>query len=289
MPGLVLRVTAPRTFSVWYRIKGDARRFMLGPADEVSLADARDRALEIRDQARRGIDAVEVKRAADAEVQMARLLGATFADLSARYSESAASGDGMKRGEALAPRTLAEYRRVLKADVLPALGGAAPREIARAHVRALVDSIRAKGHPVHANRVLAVLKSVFSWALRKDLVAASPAPASRARGSAHGNASTATPSCARSPRLYPAPSLRISSRSSSSPRPGPRRLAPPGGPTWTSRGACGRSPTSSRGGHTCSLSARVRFCVFVVPLALGLAGMAIAEIPRALRLLGALL
>jgi integrase len=80
----------------------------------------------------------------------------------------------MKRGEALAPRTLDEYRRVLKADVLPALGGIVPAEITKAHVRALVDSIRAEGHPVHSNRVLAVLKSIFSWAQRKDLVAISP-------------------------------------------------------------------------------------------------------------------
>jgi hypothetical protein len=51
-----------------------------------------------------------------------------FAELTARYLETAARGDGMKRGEALAPRTLDEYRRVLKADVLPALGGIAPGE-----------------------------------------------------------------------------------------------------------------------------------------------------------------
>jgi integrase len=173
--GLVLRVTArARTYSVWYRVNGAPRRFTLGPADEISLADARQRALEIRAQARVGVDAVGAKRAAKAEAQRARLVGETFADLVARYLESAARGDGMKRGEALAPRTLAEYRRVIKADVLPALGGMAPDGVAKVQVRALLDSIRAKGHAVHANRVLAVLKSVFSWALRKDLVAASP-------------------------------------------------------------------------------------------------------------------
>jgi hypothetical protein len=37
-------------------------------------------------------------------------VGETFADLTARYLESAARGDRMKRGEALAPRTLDEYR-----------------------------------------------------------------------------------------------------------------------------------------------------------------------------------
>jgi integrase len=175
VPGLILRVTArARTFSVWYRMNGVPRRLTLGPADEITLADARERAVEIRDQARVGVDAVVVKRAAAAEAQKARLVGETFADLAARYLESAARGDGMKRGEPLAPRTLDEYRRVLKADVLPALGGISPREITKPHVRALVDSIRAQGHAVHANRVLAVLKSIFSWALRKDLMATAP-------------------------------------------------------------------------------------------------------------------
>jgi len=173
--GLVLRVTPKaRTYCVWYRMNGASRRFTLGPADELSLADARERALQIRDQARVGVDAGVVKRAAAAEAQKTRLVGATFADLTARYLESAGRGDGMKRGEALAPRTLDEYRRVIKADVLPALGGIAPGEVTKAHVRAIVDSIRAEGHPVHANRVLAVLKSIFSWALRKDLIAATP-------------------------------------------------------------------------------------------------------------------
>src|SRR5438093_12366904 len=140
------------------------RRFTLGPADELTLADARERALAIRDQARVGVDAIIVKRAAAAEAQKARLVGETFADLAARYLEAATRGDGMKRGEALAPRTLDEYRRVIKADILSALGGIAPREVTKAHVRAIVDSIRAEGHTVHANRVLAVLKSIFSWA-----------------------------------------------------------------------------------------------------------------------------
>jgi len=173
--GLVLRVTAKsRTYSVWYRINGTPRRFTLGPVDEISLADARGRASEIRTEMRKGVDAVAVKRAAGAQAQKVRLVGETLADLISRYLKSAAEGDGMKRGEALAPRTLDEYRRVFKADVLPALGAVAPGDVTKAHIRALVDSIRAKGHAVHANRTLAVLKSVFSWALRKDLIGGSP-------------------------------------------------------------------------------------------------------------------
>jgi hypothetical protein len=161
-----LRVTGKaRTYCVWYRVNGAARRLTLGPGDEIGLADARSRASAIRDQARLGVDAAVVKRAAAAAAQKAKLVGETFADLSARYLECASSGDGMKRGEALAPRTLDEYRRVLNTDVLPALGAIAPGEITKAHVRALVDSIRAEGHAVHANRALATVKSIFAWAL----------------------------------------------------------------------------------------------------------------------------
>jgi hypothetical protein len=61
VPGLVLRVTATaRTYSVWYRMNGAPRGFTLGPADEITLAEARERALEIRAQARVGVDAVGV-------------------------------------------------------------------------------------------------------------------------------------------------------------------------------------------------------------------------------------
>ncbi len=57
-PGLVLRVTGrARAYSVWYRVNGVPRRFTLGPADEVDLADAREQALEIRRQSRSGVDA----------------------------------------------------------------------------------------------------------------------------------------------------------------------------------------------------------------------------------------
>lgn len=45
---------------------------------------------EIRTQMRKGIDAVALKRAAAAEAQKAKLVGETFADLTARYLESAA-------------------------------------------------------------------------------------------------------------------------------------------------------------------------------------------------------
>src|SRR5207253_11524306 len=60
--GLVLRVTGKaRTYSAWYRMNGAVRRFTLGPADEITLADARARALEVRAQRRMGVDAVAVK------------------------------------------------------------------------------------------------------------------------------------------------------------------------------------------------------------------------------------
>jgi len=81
-------------------MNGAVRRFTIGPADEISLADARARALEVRAQRRMGVDAVVVKRAAAAEAQKARLVGHTFANLTARYLQSAVRGDGMKRGEA---------------------------------------------------------------------------------------------------------------------------------------------------------------------------------------------
>jgi integrase len=74
------------------------------------------------------------RKAAQVEAQKARLVADSLSDLSTRFLAS--------HGPSLAPRTLAEYRRTLAVDILPELGEQPPKEITRAMVRALLDSIR---------------------------------------------------------------------------------------------------------------------------------------------------
>jgi integrase len=167
VPGFMLRVSGGngRTYAVWYRVNGQARRFTIGSIDVISLADARERARQILADARAGIDAMAERKAAQVEAHKARLLADSLDDLSRRFLAS--------HGSSLAPRTLAEYRRTLVVDVLPELGGLPPKEITRAMVRALLDTIR-KRAPTQANRTLATLRKLFSWAVEHEIVEVSP-------------------------------------------------------------------------------------------------------------------
>lgn len=63
------------------------------------------------------------------------------------------------------PRTAAEYRRMLSLLVLPRLGERRVMAITRADVASLHHGLRAT--PYQANRVLAVLSKLFSWAEKR--------------------------------------------------------------------------------------------------------------------------
>jgi len=169
LPGFMVRVTpnGVRTFAVWYRVRGGggARRLTIGRVGTISLADAREAAAKILRDARSGVDAVAERQKDRAEAQRARLVGDSLGRLTERFLE--------KHGPTLAPRTLAEYRRTLEADVLPELGAVAPKDVTKADVRTLIDGIRDRA-PTQANRTFATLRKLFAWAVEHDLLASSP-------------------------------------------------------------------------------------------------------------------
>src|SRR5258706_14388586 len=69
---------------------------------------------------------------------------------------------------------MAAYHGVLLNDVLPAWKGRKLDSIKRADVKLLLAGIRVD-RPVHANRTLAVIKRLYSWALDSEIVENSPA------------------------------------------------------------------------------------------------------------------
>ncbi len=72
-------------------------------------------------------------------------------------------------------RGIAEKRRALSVDVLPRLGPVPIDAIGKSDIRSILDSIVARGAPIHANRVLAYLRRLFNWAVERDIIAVSPA------------------------------------------------------------------------------------------------------------------
>lgn len=168
LPGFELRVTASgvRTFAVRYSRDGKTRRYTIGRMPPLSLASARDIAKRVLGDALKGVDphaekvAQRRKRAQPTQ---------SFGALCELFLEAARTKDNLP----LRPTTLYNWRNIANVEILPALGEMAPEAITRRDVRGVVERIAAQ-RPYWGNRVFELIRRVFSWAVEKDLVNASP-------------------------------------------------------------------------------------------------------------------
>lgn len=159
LPGFGLRVS-PRGRKSWfvmYRFHGRPRRMTFGPYPHISLADARGRAAEVMRDVFRGIDS--------AAVRFEERQAESFAELAAEY---------MERHAKPKKRTWREDERILNRELLPSWRHLKAREIARRDVRVLIDRVVARGAGIHANRIFALARKVFNFALQRDIVTANP-------------------------------------------------------------------------------------------------------------------
>jgi len=92
--GLWLKVTegGSKSWILRYAFNGRERWTGLGPYPEVSLADARDKAMAWRRQVRQGIDPMQVKHQAAAVARAEQAKTITFDSCAERYIESHRSG-----------------------------------------------------------------------------------------------------------------------------------------------------------------------------------------------------
>jgi len=158
-PGLALRVTGNggKTWAVLYRHRGRLRRLTLGSLKTLGLADARTRARNaIRDAGDGKDPATEKQQARKAE---------TIDDLITDYLEKYAQ----RR-----KRSWKEDRRILNNYVLLAWKSRAIVDIARRDVRTLMEDV-AERAPVMANRLLACVRKMFSFAIDQELIEHNPA------------------------------------------------------------------------------------------------------------------
>jgi hypothetical protein len=161
--GLVLRISdrGTRSWSVLYRRKSDGRRrrYTCGAYPQVSLADARAKALEVLARVARGEDPAREDRRAPGERP------STFGELAERY---------LKHAQA-SKRSGFQDRQVLQKDVLPVLGREPLDAIRRAGVGEIIQKIVARGSPIQANRTFEIVRGLYNWALGAGLVETTPA------------------------------------------------------------------------------------------------------------------
>jgi integrase len=161
IPGLQLRVTPAgvKTFSLFRRVKGSGpERITVGTFDNTTVEQARKRAAQINSAIDGGANPAAVKRAHKSEL--------VFAELFREYIDRHA-----KPRKRTWPEDQSKYELYLAKPLGPKkLSG-----IDRADVAAVHSTVTRQAKPVTANRVLALISSVFGWAVKVGLWNVNPA------------------------------------------------------------------------------------------------------------------
>ena len=163
--GLELRVTANgvKTFSLRRRVRGgDVERHTIGRFPECSAAAAREKANEFIPQLAVGVSVAAQKRKKKGELR--------FRELFDQYFE---------RHSKPRKRTWKEDRSKYDQHLAKALGPLKLSAVTRQAVATIHSAITLAGAPIAANRVLALVSSVFGWARSAGLWEGNPASAIR--------------------------------------------------------------------------------------------------------------
>jgi integrase len=160
-----IKAPTVKAWSVQLRHHGIKKRITIGRFPEMGLVDARRKASEAIAALAAGNDPVEARRAQRRKARAGTGPISTLTDLLDEYARLV--------GHSL--RTWKSQRGTIER----AFRGSLDRklsEIGRHDVRAAVE-VLAKSAPVHANRALRYLRTVFRWAVRRELLLSNPADA----------------------------------------------------------------------------------------------------------------
>jgi integrase len=173
--GIIVRPNGKKTFFVRYRLGRRFRRVILGDYPAVRLRGLRDRARQLLGRVADGDDP---------QAEKVEQRGAvTFRALAASYLAVHA-----KRRK----RTWRQDERMLERDLLPSWGHLVANEIRRRDVVLLLDRVVARGSPVMANRIRALVSKIFAFALARDLVEFNPVAGSSRPGEERSRARVLT-------------------------------------------------------------------------------------------------
>lgn len=156
--GLVLQIT-PASSRTWLlrTLVGEKRREIgLGGFPDVTLAMARERAREAKDQIRRGVDPVEEKKVARAMLIAAQRRGLLFSDAVDKYL--AAKLDAFKNA-----KHRQQWRNTLDTYAMPELGKMLVHDITVQDVLRVLEPIW-QSKTETATRVRGRIECVLSWA-----------------------------------------------------------------------------------------------------------------------------
>ena len=174
VPGLylVIQPSGKQSWAYRYRFNGRPRKWTIGPCAAIDLKTARELAREALRRVSCGADPCTDKKAAKAAARIPVGL-----DLIETVTSRFVAQHAKRK---LKPATAAEIERLLGREVVAPWRGRRLSQITRADIHDLLDGIVTRGSPVTANRTLAWLRRMSSWAIERGLIEASPCAGIRA-------------------------------------------------------------------------------------------------------------
>lgn len=155
--GIGIGSTGKKTFILYRKINGRPERLTLGRYPDLTIEQARGKASEINSSIAKGANPADVKRGHAAEL--------TFEELFSQY---------MERHAKQHKRTWTEDQQRFMQYLKGPLGKKKLSQINRQAVASIHSRITMDGHPVVANRVLALVSSVYGWAVSAGLLETNP-------------------------------------------------------------------------------------------------------------------
>lgn len=156
-PGLSVRVgkQGQKTFTVKYRYGLKQRRLRLGVHPRISLAQAREKALDALRAVDEGTDPAACRR------QLSTRVANVCEDFIRQHAR---------------PRNSSwrEAERILQRELVAAHGQRDIRDIKRAHVIELMDAAIERGSAYQANRILSHVRKLLNWSLERGIIDATP-------------------------------------------------------------------------------------------------------------------
>jgi integrase len=153
---LLVAETGGRSWILRVKVGEKRREIGLGGYPDISLADARVKAREKRDEVSKGIDPLESKRAAESALKVAQSLAKTFKQCAESYISTHKAG--WKN-----PKHAQQWVNTLETYANPVIGSIFVKDVGTSHLKEILDPIWNEKTET-ASRVRNRIELILSWA-----------------------------------------------------------------------------------------------------------------------------
>ena len=162
--GFGLKVTplGRKVFVVMHRPRGHpgaAKKYTIGKFGEITVQKARERALEVVSESRRGNDLGAHERA-ERQHKSSNRIDMLVEEFLAKHASQ--------------NRTRNEVKRILELDLVPIWGKRSVHDVTKRDVIGIIENVAKRGSMIMANRTLANVRKFFNWCVSRGVIDVSP-------------------------------------------------------------------------------------------------------------------